>query len=298
MPPRVSPSIRLAAVLGLLVTLVAVHLSLGQAADRARQDEPLLPRDETVYLPPTPVLRTLAFGRTTFMADLVWLRSISYFAIHFTGDKDFRWLEPLTEAVLDLDPEFRKAYEWAATAVMYGGTIDNTSVRTANRILERALQRFPDDWELHLQLGTNYYFELRTADSQRLREWKRIGAAHLESAADLPGAPGWLPLTVAAMHRRTGQQELAIRHLESVYLRVTDDGLRRQIADQLGALKSRHAMETLKAERERLDHAWKAAFPYMPQDLFVILGSPPDGRIERPWAPARAPSGDPDPDDG
>ena len=83
----------------LLAALVCVHLWAGQAALRARANEAILSEEESLYLPPVPVLRTVSFGRTTFMADLVFLRAISYFAVHFTGDKEFRWLDPLIEAV-------------------------------------------------------------------------------------------------------------------------------------------------------------------------------------------------------
>jgi len=282
---RLSSPARTLVTLALLGTLVSLHLWVGQAALRARADEALFAEEESVYLPPVPVLRALGLGRNTFVADVVFLRAISYFAVHFVGDREFRWLDSLVDAVLELDPEFRKAYAWAATVVMYGGRIDNTSVRASNRLLERALEHFPDDWEFHLQLGTNYYFELRTHNDEQGREWKRIGAAHIESASNLPGAPDWLPLTVATMHKRTGQQELAIRHLEEVYLRTSDENLREQLAAHLTILKSRHAIETLEVERKRFSEAWQASYPYVPGDLFLLLGERPSRRLERVWEP-------------
>jgi len=291
---RLSTASRRTLVAALLISLVSVHLWIGVAARRAREDDPLPGRDESIYLPPTPVLHTLALGRHTFMADLVWLRAISYFAVEFTGNKDFRWLVPLTEAVLELDPDFRRVYQWAATVTMYGGRLDNGTVRASSRVLEHGIERFPDDWELHFQLGTNYYFELKTTDPEQRREWRRIGAAHIESAANLPGAPDWLSLTVASMHKRTGRQELAIRHLEEVYLRVSDEGMRAQIGAQLATLKNRQSVETLESERKSFEADWRAAFPYVPQELFVLLGAQPDGRVDRVWELAEGPKVDED----
>jgi hypothetical protein len=251
--------------------------------DRADESEPIFKLDEAVYLPATPVLRALSLGRTTFMADVLWLRALSYFAVHFQGDKEFRWLDPLIRTVLELDPEYRKVYHWAAVVVMYGRGINNASVLASNRLVEAALDRFPDDWEFHFLLGCNLTFELKSADAEQVAEWRKRGAEHITIASTMEGAPQWLPLTAAGIHSKVGQQELAIRHLEDVFLRTESDELREQLAALISEKKSAHALIKLRSDRKSFLDAWRGSFPYMPPTLFGLVGERMTARADAPW---------------
>lgn len=265
------------------LTLLSMHLNVELMAARADEQEPIFKLDEAIYLPATPVLKAIALGRNTFMADLVWLRALSYFAVHFQGDKDYRWLDQLIGTVLELDPEYRKVYHWAAVVVMYGRGIDNRSVLASNRLVEAALDRFPDDWELHFLLGCNLTFELRSDDADQVAEWRRAGAEHIRIASTLEGAPEWLPLTAAGIHSKVGQQELAIRHLEEVYLRTESEDLRKQLAELIIEKRSAHALDKLRSDRSAFLTAWKESFPYMPPTLFSLVGERPAGRVPPAW---------------
>ena len=271
------------------VTLVTLHLNVEQMASRAVDDEPIVHLDEAIYLPPTIVLRGLALGRHTWMADLLWLRALSYFAVHFQGDKEYRWLDPLISVVIELDPEYRKVYHWAAVVVMYGRTTNNTTVAAGNRLLEAALDRFPDDWELHFLLGCNLTFELRSDDPEQVRKWRERGGEHIRIASSLEGAPPWLALTAAGIRSKLGQAELAIRHLEEVYLRTESEELRLEIAALITEKRSAHRLDKLRSDRETFHGAWKGSFPYMPPTLFGLIGERMDSRVATPW---RMPDGE------
>ncbi len=265
------------------LTLVSVHLNVEQMASQADEQEPIFKLDEAIYLPATPVLRGIALGRNTFMADLMWLRALSYFAVHFQGDKDYRWLDPLIATVLELDPEYRKVYHWAAVVVMYGRGINNQSVLASNRLVEAALDRFPDDWELHFLLGCNLTFELQSDDPEQASEWARRGAEHIRIASTMEGAPSWLPLTAAGIHSKLGQQELAIRHLEEVYLRTESEELKEELAALIVQKKSANALDKLRADRTAFLDAWKGSFPFLPPTLFSIVGERMTAKVPTPW---------------
>ena len=287
---QLSAASRRAIGIALFVTGVSLHMNLDQLLDRANDNEPIFSLEEAIYLPPTPVLKALALGRRTFMADLIWLRALSYFAVHFQGDKEYRWLDPLIETILELDPDYRKVYHWAAVVVMYGRGINNESVSASNRLVEAALDRFPDDWELHFVLGCNLTFELQSDDPEQVIEWRKAGAEHIRIASILEGAPEWLPLTAARLHSKVGQESLAIRHLEEVYLRTESEALRNDLAAIIARKKSAHAVEELRAERERFQGAWKSSFPYMDPTLFSIVGERLTGRVPTPWLAADPPA--------
>src|SRR4051794_35403173 len=64
------------------------------------------PEDDLVYLPRVSVLRALALGHTEAMADLVFIRTLTYFASEFFGSRDYHWLKNHIDTVTELDPQF------------------------------------------------------------------------------------------------------------------------------------------------------------------------------------------------
>ena len=166
---------------------------------------------------------------------------------------------------------------------MYGRGIDNQSVQASNRLLEAALDQFPDDWELHFMLGSNLTFELRSDDPEQQAEWRSRGAEHIQIASTMPGAPSWLPLTAAGLYTKLGQAELAIRHLEEVYLRTDNEELREQIAALIFEKRNATALDKLTADRTAFLDAWNGSFPYMPPALFGIVGERMGAAVPAPW---------------
>jgi len=153
------------------------------------------------------------------MADLIWIRALSYFAVHFVEDRDYRWLERYIETVVELDPNFRMIYEWAGVAVLYDGNeIGNDDVFLSSRFLELGLERYPDDWQLNFMLGCNYRYELRPSNEEERLEWRLFGARHLGIAGQSPNAPPWLALTASRVYERLGHQEQASRLDRQIFL--------------------------------------------------------------------------------
>jgi hypothetical protein len=165
------------------------------------------------YLLPEPrALEVIGLGHREMMADLVWLRALSYFAVHFYLDRDFRWLDRYIETVIALDPRFRMIYQWAGVVVMYGGEgVTNDRVMVSNRFLEMGRQQYPDDWLLNFMLGCNYRYELRPETPEQREAWRLLGGTYLRRAAELPGAPAWLSLTALRTLEQAGAADEALR---------------------------------------------------------------------------------------
>jgi hypothetical protein len=167
---------------------------------------------EAYMLPEPRALQVIGLGHDEMMADLVWLRALSYFAGQFVGDRDFRWLDRYIETVIALDPNFRMIYEWAGAVVISGAeAITNERVHVANRFLEMGRQRYPDDWRLNFMLGCNYRFELRPANEEQEQAWRLLGGTYLRRAAELPDAPAWLSLTALRTLERYGADDEAVQ---------------------------------------------------------------------------------------
>lgn len=55
-------------------------------------------------------LKPLALGYDQVVADLLWMKTISYFGGHFMSDKQYPWLAHMLNLIIDLDPRFDFPY--------------------------------------------------------------------------------------------------------------------------------------------------------------------------------------------
>ena len=76
-------------------------------------------------VPPGRVLRQLDLGFHSMMADMMFIRANLYYGKHILTDEQLPWLDNFNDVLLDLDPDFKKAYFWAA---MVTGSIPDSEV--------------------------------------------------------------------------------------------------------------------------------------------------------------------------
>lgn len=222
---------------------------------------------ETLYVPPTILLKALSLGYRTALADLLFVRAHSYFLTHFFADRIFTWLDNYYEAIVGLDPDNPKVYLWAGQVVKYGQHIDDRTVRRANTFLEQGIERFPEDWRLHMDLGFNLYFEFKGANEAEKALARLRARDHFAIAAGLPGAP-IDPNFVAELFERGHEEGLAIAYALQKYYEATDDQ-RKQLVRRIGTI-SQVLAEGIQGEERR----WKSGFPFIPVALFSLVGDP------------------------
>ena len=277
--PGSSRTARLALLLAAPLLLLATALAHRSAS--ARRDA--FPADEDlVYLPRAGILKAASLGHPEAMADLVFLRTITYFGAQLTSTtKNFDWLDRHLDTVIALDPYFRASYRFGGQATMYNGRpITNHEVHSSIHFLEEGLKVFPSDWELAFMLGCNYMFELRTTDPRQKESWRRIGGEYIRRAAIAGGGPPWLATLAATIMSKEGETEAALRYLEEAYLTAPDDRTRDEVGRMLLA-KRRSSVASLTAARDSFVAAWQKTLPYAPPDLYVIVGEPPP--VRRDW---------------
>ena len=240
------------------------------------------------YLPPPPWLRVFSLGHDEAVADLLWCRALIYFGDEIRHQGDVRHIYHYAEAMLALDPEFRRVYRWAGMGAMYRtGGVTPDDIRGAIAFLEQGVTRFPDDGDLQWDLGAAYNFELAPLihDPDEKQRLKDRGVEHLQIAARLGAGPAWLVLTNATQLRELGRTEQAIRHLEEMYATIDDPDTKQQIEWQLEALRSHAHAEALRRTYEDLEARRLHDFPYVPAELFLHLGNRPP--VDRYGAMAR-----------
>jgi hypothetical protein len=234
--------------------------------------------EDVYYLPPADWLPAFSLGWDEALADLLWIRALIYFSDEFLSQGALTHVFDYTEAMLALDPDFRAVYRWIGTAGIYRPhEVSPEEIRRSVAIMRRGLDRFPDDGELAWAIGASLAFELAPLlTDRREREAVRAeGAEYLMMAARLGAAPEWAVLSNAAILDRIGRADAAARHLEEMYARVNDEGVRARIAAALAQLRSQVQAEAF-VEAERVEEARRLReYPWVRPDLYFLLGPRP-----------------------
>jgi hypothetical protein len=231
---------------------------------------------ESYSLPPASLVRALSFGFNELGADLIWVRTIGYYADHLLSDRDVRHLERYLDTILALDDRFAAIYRYGPTMLLTGtGTRDATAVWAAIRLLKRAVRTYPDDWRHAFYLGSYYLTELRGTPKERAA-YKREGAGWVHRAALLGADSPWLPNLAAKVYNEQGQRDIAIRHLQELYVTTQDPEMRVQIEGKLKELEARQFLDEARAAAEAFAAARKeSGLSFVPPDLFSLLWLPP-----------------------
>jgi tetratricopeptide (TPR) repeat protein len=234
--------------------------------------------EDFYYLPPKDYLVLGALGYRASLADLIWLKTLVYYGEELGHRGNVKHLYQYADAMLALDPEFKKVYRWVASSAIYRtGTVTVADAQAAIRYLERGTRRFPDDGELAWDLGANYTYELAPmlATTQEREAARRKGLDYLEAAVLRGAGPPWLVLQTAGELRALGRNEQAIRHLEEAYAVSSDVHVKEQIELQLTRLRSATYAEAFRRSNEELETDRLRDFPYLETTLYLLVGPRP-----------------------
>jgi len=233
--------------------------------------------EDIYYLPSSDSLIVGSLGYREALADLLWMKALVYYGEELIHRGEVKNLFRYADAVLALDPDFKRMYRWVASGALYRtGNITVDDARTAIRYLEVAARRFPDDGELAWDLGANYAFELAPMlDGDAREAAKRKGLEHMEAAALRKAGPPWLALQTAGQLQALGRQEQAIRHLEDAYAIASDPEIKERIEQQLSELRSQSYAEALRRTAQELETARQRDFPYLDSTLYLLVGARP-----------------------
>ena len=182
--------------------------------------------DDSLYLPSATFLRYASLGYRTMLADLMWIRATQYFGsqleVRKATPEKHRFLYPLLDLAVSLDPHFMNAYR-------FGGLLLTVVKRyeQAIALYEKGYAANPDRWENPHDLGRLYYLELN--DHEKALYWWGI-------ANRLPGRPDYIPRFVPLLYLETGQREIAVELWLEMYRATDNEWLRGVIERHLQKL--------------------------------------------------------------
>ena len=146
---------KLAATAGLVAALAigGARVAREAAEDAAPDviaDEPYAPAPDTAPL--------VTLGYRELFADLLFLRLKGYFG---GSENTANGIAALVEAIVALDPQYHRIYEWGARAITLASRgVDNAAYLRAIAVLEAGGQAFPSDWKLPYLAGEIYSQDL------------------------------------------------------------------------------------------------------------------------------------------
>jgi hypothetical protein len=276
-PRPVSPLLRGLLVGAIFLALVPL-LGLTEVELKRQRTAGVQPLPREVYmLPPPQALRALSFGYNEVASDLLWIRTVAYFADHLTTDHDLRYLQQHLSNVLELNPYFHRIYNYGASMMMSRGNRQtNDHVLAAINLLERGHKLFPNDWRMPFHIGAYYMGDLRSKDKEQRARWRRQAADWVRRASLVGAKIAWLPSLAAQIYSEQGRRDLAIRHLKELYLITQDEEMKRQIAAKLKSLNAAQVTVGLKQATEDLVRSrQQEGLSFVHDDLYILLRQPP-----------------------
>ena len=251
--------------LAILAGAQGVRVLAQQERDQSGNEEP--------FAPSAAAAPVVSLGYRELAADLLFFRLVGYFG---GSDATALGVAGLVEAIVAMDPNFRKIYEWGGRAmVATHDKVDNALAMRAIRILEAGIAIYPDDYKLPKLAGEMYLFDLQTKDPAQKREWNERAARLLESAIRKPGAPASIATLVAHLRSKLGQHQRAVDGLREMLLITSDEQARQQLLDKLAELEHTDSAEVaseLFAARKQFEATWRRERPSMPPSMYLIIG--------------------------
>lgn len=154
----------------ILALVVILGWVAGGIADRSRRARTLEPTQDVAYLPTTNALRFMSAGYDDVAADILWLRTVTYYGEWRQGDHGIAYFRELSRRVVELDPHFVDAYRFGALVLADDlGAFDDGIA-----LLRKGMQAMPDTWWLPFEAGFLEYTV--RMDNEKAAEWFRVAA--------------------------------------------------------------------------------------------------------------------------
>lgn len=221
---------------------------------------------ETAYLPPSEVLRLIAVGQQSFLADIIYLQATQYFVRHLVTDSQLPWLDNYLDAIWDLDANCRSSYRWGSQVVKFGQTIDRGVSIRANRFARLGLEAMPDEPWLYHEIAFNLRYGMSPVDAAEEQRLRELSVKYLQIAYSFPNFV-YDPNYLTSQYARSGQVDESIRLAMVSYASATDDQ-RRELRNMLS--EQHRAGEA--AELAWLDVAHQRDWSFLTPSLATMIG--------------------------
>ncbi|HZJ55893.1 MAG TPA: hypothetical protein VFD38_17255 [Myxococcaceae bacterium] len=257
--------LRLAASLAVTAGLLALGVWTGARVDDLLRKSDIAGARELIYLPTPEQARLMSLGFEQVMADWYWVKGLQYFTSPVQAYNRYRNLADILDVVVGLDPDFQYAYKFGGVAIPYDtGRLRFANTAQAIDLLQRGVQRFPDNWELQFHLG----FSLLN-----FRQDVAGAGEHFAAAARIRGSPPYLSRFAARLFAANGDIDRALVFAETMLGDTKDPHEREQLERRIENIRLEGQLRALEQAAQRF-RAEEGRWPATPLELTVRYGLP------------------------
>ncbi len=218
----------------LIVFLLSASILVQIRLDSTRPAESKI--EDLLYLPSGRVVKALSFGFDGLMADFYWLRSVQYYGRQLLDENnEMDWnrtqyvrydlLYPLLDITTTLDPHYIIAYRFGALFLV------DYDPKLAVKLLEKGIERNPEEWRLYQNLGTVYW---------QMKNYKAASEAFFKGAEN-PKAPYWMKVMGGVMLSTAGGRQTACSLYATFYeeaRKSNDSFMKEQYENQIKRIQA------------------------------------------------------------
>jgi len=181
-----------------------------------------------IFITPPKILSKVAFGFSESVADSLWMRSLQ--DLDYCNEKlaakrckGESWLYHVYDVASDLSPRFRSLYSMGSLAL----SILVSDVEGGEKLLDKGIQNFPDDWILLYRASYHAIYE--TGNKKK--------AAELLARAGRAGAPPWVYSLAGRIYSEEGAVELAEKLLIEMKESKQDEVIIQRLEAKIASIK-------------------------------------------------------------
>ena len=220
-----------APVTGLVMLFLVVQIQFRLDEQRTRVFD-----QELLYLPNEHLLTHFTAGMGPVIADMLWLRALSYTVEEFQGDGRFTWLSQMGDVMTRLDPYFLGAYRYTGMFLAALKADDDASIE----LLKRGIEHNPKAWELPHEIAMVYMTNRRD-----MPESAELAALWLQASDATGTAPARVRATAQGLMQQHRMADLERAMWEGILLSATDEFERAIAERKLQELVIRENVELL-----------------------------------------------------
>ena len=188
------------------------------------------------------LLKIAHLGNQRLFASILWVQTLLESDIEHYKKKDLNsWMFLRFDALTDLDPYFYHAYR-------YGGqylSVIKDDALGAQKIYDKGLILFPDDFWLNFYAAFNYYFELNRPQ-KAIELYSKIAFSPMTQEY----AP-YLPSLLAKLKASLGDLPSAFQLLYTAYQQAPDDSvLKKRFHHSLYAIRAELDLQCLNNKQQ------------------------------------------------
>jgi len=234
-----------------LILTCGILMSLKVKTDHIAREK--IPGSTFIYIPSGKFLKYATFGYSSLLADLIYIWSIQYYSDPSILDR-FESLDHTFSIIAELDPHYLDPYEIGAIIAVY----DAKDLETAFKILDRGLEKNPDQWIFPYQAG--HYAQMKKKDHKLAQKYYR-------ETMKIEGAPDAVKRLYADTAYKLADLQTSWKSWLKIYQKAKDERIRKIASNHLYQVKVAADIQMIKEALRK----FKEKYSRNPLDLTQLV---------------------------